>query len=766
MTHSSFVRCALIVGLSALVLAACSRDPNVRKQRYFESGQKYFAQGKYREAAIQFQNAIQVDSRFAAAHYQLAKTYLQLRDDGHAYLETQRTLDLEPDNYQAHADMANMLATNYTTSSDPGDLTGAKEHTDLLREKRPNDPDTHLAVANFLSAQKKYPEATREIQKAIRLDPNYGDGYLALALVQTRAGDFDGAEANYKKAIDLKATAANPRMALAEFYRFRGRNGEAEQETERVISSDPKDLNARASMATLYIAEGKKKEAEALLTQVKRDFSDNPDGYRMLGDYYFEQGNIDRALAEYASLHNAHPKDLVVSKHYIQLLLLMNRVDEADKLNEALLSSKVKDDEALVFRGAVQLRRGKVNDAVQTLQSVVVKNPNLAVAHYQLGLALSKQGELNRAAGEWQQAVRLQPMMTDAYRALAAVSLRKGDMAGLAQYASEIIRREPASTDGYAFRAGSLMAQGRLPEAEADARKAIEVAPESPVGYAEMGSLNFAEQKLPAAENWYEQALGHDPNSLDALEGLTNLYLSQKQPDKAIARINAQIERTPSNSAFYYVLGVAENSKGDLPAAETALKKSVELNKNDADAIVKLGQVQAAMGNPDQALATWSQGARENPQEAAFYIASAGVYVGKRDLERATSAYEMALKLRPEDPGVANNLAYALLETNGDLDRALELAQSARRGMPDSPEVADTLGLALYRKGVYESAIGMFEEAIKLAAKNKQGENPTYHYQLAMAYTKAEKPALARQHFDQVQKIDPNYREVDSGIRQ
>jgi len=137
------------------------------------------------------------------------------------------------------------------------------------------------------------------------------------------------------------------------------------------------------------------------------------------------------------------------------------------------------------------------------------------------------------------------------------------------------------------------------------------------------------------------------------------------------------------------------------------------------------------------------------------------VYERKHDLEKAKSSYETALELKPDDPEVANNLAYILLETNGDLDRALQLAQSARRSMPQSPEVADTLGLALYRKGIYGSAIGMFEEAIKLGAKNKEAENPTYHYHLGLAYEKDEKPELARQHFEQVLKIDPNYTDAD-----
>ena len=77
MTRSVSVRLLLACLLLAAVFTGCSRDPNVRKQKYLDSGEKYFAEGKYHEAAIQFSNAIQIDSRFAQAHYQLARDLSQ-----------------------------------------------------------------------------------------------------------------------------------------------------------------------------------------------------------------------------------------------------------------------------------------------------------------------------------------------------------------------------------------------------------------------------------------------------------------------------------------------------------------------------------------------------------------------------------------------------------------------------------------------------------------------------------------------------------------
>src|SRR5215471_20026958 len=111
MNRATTIRLLLFCCLLAAFCTSCSRDPNVRKQRYFDSGEKYFAQGKYREAAIQYSNALQIDSRFAQAHFQLGQSYLRIGDSQRAFQELTRTVELAPDNYRAHVDLANLLMT-------------------------------------------------------------------------------------------------------------------------------------------------------------------------------------------------------------------------------------------------------------------------------------------------------------------------------------------------------------------------------------------------------------------------------------------------------------------------------------------------------------------------------------------------------------------------------------------------------------------------------------------------------------------------------
>jgi len=55
------LRFAITLVIAVCMLAGCSRNPEVRKKKFLDKGSAYFDNGQYREAAIEFENAIQVD---------------------------------------------------------------------------------------------------------------------------------------------------------------------------------------------------------------------------------------------------------------------------------------------------------------------------------------------------------------------------------------------------------------------------------------------------------------------------------------------------------------------------------------------------------------------------------------------------------------------------------------------------------------------------------------------------------------------------------
>src|SRR6202795_2214564 len=369
--ESRFRYAVAAVCVLAALLTGCSRDPNVRKQKYLESGQRYFDKGQYREAEIQFENAIQVDPRFAEAHYKLALAAMKLQQWPTAYQELLTTVQIQPDQYAAHLDMANLLILNRQ-------FNDAKEHLDLLAQKQPNNPDVYIARANYYAATNNTTAALADMQKALQLDPSRSDSYLNLALLQLHGQQWDAAEVNFKKAVELSPKSTNALVSLGNFYQTRGRFPEAEQVYRRAIDSAADDPNPRASLAALYMAENKPGQAEEFLRQSKKDFPDNSVGYRMLGDFYYHNNQLDKATAEYAALYHDHAKDMQVKKNYIQFLILKDRLDDARKLNDEVLQAKPDDPHAQIFQGQIEIRSGKASDAVNTLQAVLKNDPDNA----------------------------------------------------------------------------------------------------------------------------------------------------------------------------------------------------------------------------------------------------------------------------------------------------------------------------------------------------------------------------------------------------
>ena len=118
--------------------------------------------------------------------------------------------------------------------------------------------------------------------------------------------------------------------------------------------------------------------------------------------------------------------------------------------------------------------------------------------------------------------------------------------------------------------------------------------------------------------------------------------------------------------------------------------------------------------------------------------------------------YQQALNVSPDHPLASNNLAYVILQQGGNVDVAMGMAQTARRGMPDSPNAADTLGWAYYQKGIYQSAIGQFQEALRLREKIGAPDDADLHYHLGLAYQKTNQNSLARQQLEKAVKLSPN----------
>src|SRR5579863_1758516 len=167
------------VALAALV-AACTRDPNVLKHRYVENGDRYFKQEKYREAAIEYQNAIRLDSKYEEAHYALAQCDLKLGVWAGAYQELTRATEEKPEDTKAQLALGNLLLAGR-------DFKHAQDIAQLILQKEPNNVDARVLLANSYAGLNNVEGSLEEMQGAIQLAPDRAGSYLNLAMLELNA---------------------------------------------------------------------------------------------------------------------------------------------------------------------------------------------------------------------------------------------------------------------------------------------------------------------------------------------------------------------------------------------------------------------------------------------------------------------------------------------------------------------------------------------------------------------------------------------------
>ncbi len=719
------LRIAALSLLAICGLAGCKHDPNVQKQKYLESGKRYEKEGKYREATIQFSNALKVDRNFAPAHYELAKTYMQLGSMIAAYQELQRTVSLNPGNIPARVDLGNMLLAG-------GLPDRAKEQANTILGAQPNNADAYALLSHVAQRQGDTTQALAMIQKAISLDPKNSSFHTSLGVLQaTTPGSDKSGEGELEQAISLNAKDPSARIAFAEVLAKKGDLNSAEQQMQAAVQAKPDDLQARALLAALYLKENNQAKAEQTLIQATKDMPDKDQPSALLLSYYGHNHQLGQAESTFASLHGSLSKSIPIGTEYAQVLLMEGKFDQARDVLKDVSKTSANKPQVERLNADLLLHDGKTNDAFTLLQKAVGGAPDDVRLRLMLAQVAANLGKTGVAETSLREAARLEPRNLDAARGLAALAFAHADMGQLSQLATQTISFHPDAPEGYLWRGASEAKQQQFDQANSDFETALKKDPNNETAMLDMGELRLAQKKTAEGRAQLEQVLTRDPNQMTALNLLVSADLQDKQPEKAMALIQAQIAKSPNNPALYADLSALQLQLRNFPAAQDSAQKALAINKSYEPAMQVYAQAQVAQGNTDGAIATWQQWFSAHPEDARAAMLLGTLEETKGDLNKAIDFDKKALQLDPSQAVAANNLAYLMVETNGNSDVALSYAETARRLLPNSPDTADTLAWVYYHKGTYSLARDLLEDAAKL-----EPANASIHYHLGMTYSK------------------------------
>ncbi len=236
------------------------------------------------------------------------------------------------------------------------------------------------------------------------------------------------------------------------------------------------------------------------------------------------------------------------------------------------------------------------------------------------------------------------------------------------------------------------------------------------------GFASLREADYQKAEESFRTLYNQEPENIQSLEGIAQVYLAQNRKADALNLIESEIDRHPNRPDLRLALANIAEQAAEYDLAISALRAAAQLRPADSTAAVTLARLLERSGRQDEAIA----------------------------------AYRAVLGVDPNDATALFDCATKASQAGGDLDLALACAERARHLLPESTEVAETLGMIYLRSARSLPAVKVFEELLI-----KTPDSPTGHYHLGLALMMSGDRARAMSELQEALDHNPTAEDAD-----
>lgn len=600
-------------------------------------------------------------------------------------------------------------------------------------------------------AKKKYDEAERLLDRAIRENPRRIDAYVLRSSVHAVKKEYAAGVALLRRARGMAPGNVEVLTALGSQLVLGGNAAEGVPILERVVATDPARYEAHIVLATHHAAAKRWPEAiagyEAYLRARPAELAGQDPARKVeLGDAYLRSGDPGKARVVFAEVLEARKKHararlgLIWATAAIDCRKAVPLFAQAD---EDGLGEKV--PEVRLVEGQCALRLGKPQEGLLLAEKVLAARPELAGGHALKGEALAAGGDLAGARAALAEAQRREP--GNVLHALRLARLER--LAGEPEAAiARLEALEPPKSERRVHvteLAEAYLAAGRHADAIGELERVVE--PDATM-LAILGDAHLAGAAATPALEAFKRAAALDPASARARKGLedaTNVVavdaiqagdpaaaerilaslvepgrltqlnlgiarLAQKKD--AVAPLEAAAQGTTDGVAWQ-LYGRALAAAGRMNDARPAFERAFELERKDRARVGQIARdvasVELAAGDPARAVAALERALREgatDPEVRTAYVVAARA-AASRNLRSGSPGAALRLLEQAERQADRKGEVWVALRCEaalaavlvGDRDEALVRLRELDKAKASCPfpAPADTLAVPILR---------------------------------------------------------------------
>jgi tetratricopeptide (TPR) repeat protein len=503
--------------------------------------------------------------------------------------------------------------------------------------------------------------------------------YALLGDIQLSQSKLTAAKKSYGSALKINPRAERALVGNGELFYRTGRNAEAKVRFEAAFKVNPRNVLAVVGKAKTMIRAEDAKGAKELLIPLAKTSKHPLVGYQ-LGLAYESLGDRDTAEKAYRGAikaGGAHP-DVVYP--YVALATLLNKKGRAEDAENTLAEAteKLPNNPALHnAKGDVALRGGRLDDAKDEFNRALKLEPENSTSRFRLAITHRRGREFAMAAKELDTIAAADPEYPGLALERGALFQETGETSkALAMY-NEALKKAPEDIDLKLRVASTQVINGQPQQAIKLLREVLGKRPQSAEVNHFLGrALLLSGETIPEALRLLQNAAQFDPNRAEYQLFVAWAANSNGQPSIAEEAINKALELDENLGDAYWQRGVWLLKKGASADALKELNRALELNPSRFEAYASIAQCMIDQVKPTEAISAWNRAIEGNPKVPEWRYRLGKLLIDKSSINEAAPHLKAAVDLtmeRKQTPGWLWNANWLLGESlyHADPKRAL-----------------------------------------------------------------------------------------------
>lgn len=267
-------------------------------------------------------------------------------------------------------------------------------------------------------------------------------------------------------------------------------------------------------------------------------------------------------------------------------------------------------------------------------------DPNLAEAVYNLGVLAERQGKTKEAVSLYKDALSRKPTLRQAAENLGVIAQNNGDEATATKVYTDILTQYPDDASSRARLAELSRRKGDLEKAITLSREALFREPKTLQAYKTMMLVYFEQKQFAMARLIALRASKIDDGDPEIPYTLGLMNLAEKDPISARLNFKKAVAARPDFLPAHFQLCKMALDQEDYRGAEEHLRRILQANGKNAEALLDLGVAYKGMGQLDKAMATYDEAAKVNPDLPELLLNRGIIIALKGDPEKALSMFK------------------------------------------------------------------------------------------------------------------------------